>query len=310
MIRAFEPADATAGGKIVARIRGGLGNQLFCYAAARRLAISNGAEVVIDDVSGFVRDLEYRRMYMLDRFEIPARRATPAERLEPFERYRRGMLKLLSRRRPFGVGPYLEERDQRFDARLLTVTVRGVMYLDGLWQSDRYFQDIEAVLRDDLKMQPSTNPGSLQLAHEIRNSEAVAVHVRFFDPAATAATQNVPTHYYQRAIAEMSSRVRAPRWFVFSDDPVAARERLPLPPRDTTFVMGNSGQGGSLEDFWLMRECRHFIIANSTFSWWAAWLADAAEKLVLAPRGEAGAATVWSFPAAIPAAWLTIPAGG
>jgi hypothetical protein len=126
MIRTREPADATVGGGIAARMRGGLSNQLFCYAAAGRVDIANnGAELVIEDVTCFVRDLEYRRIYMLDRFEVPARRAMPSERLEPLERYRRGLLKLPSRRRPFGAGPYQEERDQRFDERLLTVAVRA-----------------------------------------------------------------------------------------------------------------------------------------------------------------------------------------
>ena len=87
--------------KIIPRIFGGLGNQLFCYAAARRLALVNDAELVIDDVTGFARDREYRRQYMLDRFRIPVRKATPAERLEPFERYRRGLMKWLSRSKPF-----------------------------------------------------------------------------------------------------------------------------------------------------------------------------------------------------------------
>ena len=75
--------------KVIVRIKGGLRNQLFCYAAARRLALVNNAELVIDDVTGFARDRQYRHQYALDHFHIPVRKATPAERLEPFERYRR-----------------------------------------------------------------------------------------------------------------------------------------------------------------------------------------------------------------------------
>jgi len=72
--------------KIISRIKGGLGNQLFCYAAARRLALANNAELIIDDVTGFSRDHEYRRQYALENFQIPARKATPSERLAPFDR--------------------------------------------------------------------------------------------------------------------------------------------------------------------------------------------------------------------------------
>jgi hypothetical protein len=105
--------------KLIVRIKGGLGNQLFCYAAARRLALVNDAELVIDDVTGFARDQQYRRRYMLDRFNILARKATPRERLEPFERYRRGVMRLLSRRKPFVERHYLEREGIEFDERLL-----------------------------------------------------------------------------------------------------------------------------------------------------------------------------------------------
>ena len=80
--------------KIIARIKGGLGNQLFCYAAARRLALANNVELVIDDVTGFARDRQYGRQYALDHLHIPVRKATPAERLELFQRYRRGLMNI------------------------------------------------------------------------------------------------------------------------------------------------------------------------------------------------------------------------
>ena len=95
--------------KVIARIKGGLGNQLFCYAAARRLALVNGADLMLDDVTGFARDYQYRRRYALDHFNIMARKATPAERLEPFERLRRGVARAISRRLPFERRMYLEQ---------------------------------------------------------------------------------------------------------------------------------------------------------------------------------------------------------
>ena len=87
--------------KVIARIKGGLGNQLYCYAAAKRLAIKNNAELIIDDVSGFKRDYLYQRKYMLDCFKIPHRKATSNERLDPFERVKRGLRKKLQQRKIF-----------------------------------------------------------------------------------------------------------------------------------------------------------------------------------------------------------------
>ncbi len=133
---------------VVCRIKGGLGNQLFCYAAARRLALVNNVSLVIDDISGFSRDHQYGRMYALDCFHIPARKALPAERFDPFRRYRQGLVRLLSYRMPFSERRYLAQTNRDFDERLLTLKVTRKLYLDGYWQSEDYFKDVEQIIRD------------------------------------------------------------------------------------------------------------------------------------------------------------------
>ena len=153
--------------KIITRVKGGLGNQLFCYAAARRLAWINNAELVIDDITGFARDRLYYRRYMLDHFNISARKATPFERLEPFERYRRGFMKWLSRRKPFAQRGYLEQEGQEFDQRLLVLKVNGLLYLDGLWQSEGYFVDMEQTIRDDLRIASPPDALNQRMGDEI-----------------------------------------------------------------------------------------------------------------------------------------------
>jgi hypothetical protein len=112
---------------VVARAKGGLGNYLFCYVAARRLALVNCGELFIDDVSGFVRDGQYQRQYMLDHFNIPTPKATPAERLEPLERNRRGTPRWWSRRKPFGDRCYQEQEGLDFDERLLAFKTMGAL---------------------------------------------------------------------------------------------------------------------------------------------------------------------------------------
>ncbi|MBK8637475.1 MAG: hypothetical protein IPN92_04035 [Chromatiaceae bacterium] len=117
--------------KIIVRIKGGIGNQLFCYAAARRLSLVSQVELILDDVTGFVRDHRYRRAYALDHFAIPCRKVTPSERMEPFERGRRALAKWLARRRPLAERRYIEQQGNGFDERLLTLMPRGTVYLDG-----------------------------------------------------------------------------------------------------------------------------------------------------------------------------------
>ena len=142
--------------KIITRIRGGIGNQLFCYAAARRLALVNNAELVIDDVSGFVRDHDYKRDYQLDHFSIPCRKATAGERLEPFSRVRCYLKRSFNRNRPFQERSYIQQEGIDFNSRLLKVDPCGTIYLEGYWQSEDYFKDVEGAIRADLEITPPT----------------------------------------------------------------------------------------------------------------------------------------------------------
>ena len=287
-------------GKVIVRIKGGLGNQLFCYATARRLALANNVELVIDDVTGFVRDNRYHRKCMLNRFNIEARRATPGERLEPFERWRRIVLKRLSRRKPFGQRRYLEEEGIRFDERILVLKVGGSLYLDGYWQDVRYFRDVEQAIREDLRISPPTDERNQRVAASLRSDGAVALHVRWFDSPGSALAHNVSVEYYRRAIALMDSIVGSPRYFLFSDDLDAALSRLGLPRDRVTSVSHNRGDDNAYADLWLLTQCRHLITANSTFSWWGAYLAGP-EAVVVAPTYRTGC---WPLPEGLPESWI------
>ena len=292
--------------KVIIRIKGGLGNQLFCYAAARRLALVNNAELVIDDVTGFKRDNQYCRKFVLDHFHIPVRKATPAERLEPFERYRRGVKKWLSRRKSFMKRCYLEQEGLDFDERLLEMKIEGTFYLDGYWQSEGYFKDVEQTIREDLRIISPTDDHNQRLAAEIRNSLAVAIHVRWFDPLGSTEIYNLSTDYYQRAIALMEAKIESLHYFIFSDDPVETRAKLALPENRVTFVSHNRGDKNSYADLWLMTQCRHYINANSTFSWWGAWLGGGKDKVVVTPCLKIDGKTSWGFKGLMPSEWVRV----
>jgi hypothetical protein len=147
-----------------------------------------------------------------------------------------------------------------------------------------------------------------RIAAEIRNSNAVALHVRWFDGPDSLATHNVSAEYYRRAIALMDGQLDSPRYFLFSDDPIAARTKLGLPDRRVTFVSHNKGDENGFADLWLMTLCQHFITANSTFSWWGAWLGVGLGKIVVSPKLKipGGRITAWNFPGQIPNGWLQI----
>lgn len=291
---------------IITRILGGLGNQLFCYAAARRLALINNIELALDTVSGFQYDHTYQRHYQLDHFNIPCRKATAQERLEPLAPIRRFIKRTYSRHCPFRMRNYIKQVGVDFDASLLQVQPSGIVHLEGYWQSENYFKDIETTIRTDLQIIPPTDTTNLDMAAHIRNTLSVAVHVRFFD-APEANGTNAPIDYYARAVAQMELSTPGAHYFLFSDRPADARARIPLPDDRITCVSHNQGDANAYADLWLMTLCQHFIIANSTFSWWGAWLAGHPEKQVIAPGFELrDAQAAWGFDGLLPNTWIKL----
>lgn len=292
---------------IVTRILGGLGNQLFAYAAARRLALMNGAELLLDDVSGFARDHEYLRHCQLDHFSIPCRKATPAERLEPLSRLRRYLMRIINRWRTFETRSYIQQEGIDFDSRLLALKPRGTVYLEGYWQSEQYFKDVESVIREELRIIPPKDEINREIAERIRDCQAVAIHVRFFDAPQELGVNNAPGDYYARAVARMETLAPDAHYFVFSDQPASAYDRIPLPVDRITLVSHNQGDENAYADLWLMTQCQHFIIANSTFSWWGAWLSGRAGKRVVAPGFEMREGKMsWGFEGLLPEEWLIL----
>ncbi len=293
--------------KVIPRILGGIGNQLFSYAAARRLSLIHGAELAIDHVSGFERDFVYKQQYQLDHFSIPCRKATAWERLEPFSRYRRFLLRKTNQKRNFEQRNYLVQSGNDFDSRLLHIKPSGTMFLEGYWQSEEYFKDIEKTIRCDLKIIPPKDSLNLDLATKMRNCIAVAVHVRFFDHPTELGINNAPENYYERAVEKMETLVPDAHYFLFSDKIDAARARISLPDSRVTCVNHNQGDQNAYADLWLMTQSQHFIIANSTFSWWGAWLSENSGKHVIAPgfvmkEGK----TAWGFKGLIPDSWIKL----
>ena len=289
--------------KVIARIKGGLGNQLFCYAAARRLAFVNGAELFLDDKSGFVRDFQYKRNFQLQHFGVSSRIVTDAEQLGRYPRY---LKKKLNRILPFKFRSYIEQEGIDFDSRLLNVQIKNTVYLDGLWQSEGYFADIKEVIRKDLTIIPPADPANLEIAGKIKNSNSVALHIRWFDLPGQVGSHNVYADYYARAIAMMKEKFQNLHFYIFSDNPESVMAKLALSANEYTLITHNKGDENAYADLWLMTLCKHIITANSTFSWWAAWLNNNPEKIIITPSIKLTGKTAWNFEGLIPDSWIKI----
>lgn len=297
--------------KIVLRVIGGLGNQLFCYAASRRLAIANDAELVLDSKTGFLRDI-YKGVYLLDKFNIPCREANYFEMLYPFERYTRGFLKLINRKRAFEKRFYIEQQGLIFNEKILSLKPEKNIYIEGLWQSEMYFKDIEPTIRNELSLKPLTDFANLSLAEKIKNTNSISLHFRWFEQTGTDADLfTVKKDYYMRSLKFMKEKVSNPQFFVFSDNMEKAKNLLSeFKNENFTFVDHNEkGHAFAYKDIWLMNQCKHFITANSTLSWWGAWLGNFKDKIIITPNitwDGSLSKTNWGFPGLIPDSWIKI----
>lgn len=266
---------------ITVRLKGGMGNQFFQYAAGRALAIHHGVELGLD--LSYLLDRTPRkkftfREYDLDVFNIKAEIISSEKNVHHYRVGIFGKVLEVARRiiKPKGV-----ERSFQYDPKFFSFGPNA--YLDGYWQSPKYFAHIADALRQELTLTHRLSPETEALRGEIDASESVCVHVRRGDFVGNQLHDTFDASYYTRAIAHIASVRQISTIHVFSDDIDWCRNNLSF-PYPTQYV-GNEHAGkkgeGHLE---LMRSCKHFVIANSSFSWWAAWLAPYPEKIVVAPK--------------------------
>jgi len=295
--------------KLIVHLKGGLGNQLFCYAAARRLARVNDAELVLDAVSGFKYDRRYQRKYALDSFRIPARLATYEEQMEPLGRFRRRVARAMNASKPLSYRRYIMQVGVDFDPDILTLRLQeGTTYFDPCGQSERYFSDIGDLIQRDLAMTGPVDAVNRHLAAQIIATPSVALHVRWFDDGSASDSPNISFAYYAEAIQQLTENVGQLHFFLFSDKPRLTEQRMsPLMQGHAWTVIQHNSENAEA-DFWLMRQCRHFVIGNSTFAWWAAWLGEHTNKggHIFAPGRNVDpqhSVTAWGFPGLLPDRW-------
>ncbi|MCV2892260.1 alpha-1,2-fucosyltransferase [Lentibacter sp. XHP0401] len=264
---------------IIMRMKGGLGNQMFQYALGRSLSLKTGLPLVLDRRH---YDREREHGFALDGFKLVDMPSDPAL-LPPVlkERPLAYLYAKLSRR-----GPYLlREQSLGFDPAIAAVS--GPVWLEGYFQSERYFNMHADVIRAELT--PASEPDAENarwLAEIEAEPNAVSLHVRRGDyvrNAKFAAHHGTCTpDYYTRALDHIAQQMGAePVIYAFSDDPEWVHENLRLPAEIR--VVGHNDASRNVEDLRLMSACRHHIIANSSFSWWGAWLNPRADKIVTAP---------------------------
>ena len=269
-----------------------MGNQMFQYATGKSLALQHGLELKVD--TSILEDHSpgmhaVNRNYDLDLFALEVERATPIERFL-YNAHGLSFPMKLARKALAGLSQSRINREQTvgYDPSLAKVSPPPA-YLSGLWQSYRYFENIGSELRNDFKLKAPLLETSRSLGDRLASPRSVCLNVRRTDYVNVNSTSEVlgfiGLEYYRSAVERMRDEAGGDlSFFVFSDDLEWCRRELTWLPGDPVFVE-HAHAGKKFGNYLaLMTRANHFIIPNSTFAWWAAWLATGSQKRVIVPE--------------------------
>ncbi len=271
---------------IITRLKGGMGNQMFQYALGRALSLRNNTTLGLDMYDLLDKTPRFGRItprdYDLDVFNIQAGILSQSQ--IPF-RYRSWgnnrivvYLRIIFRKLYNRTG---KEKKFTFDPNIFTIGPNA--YLDGYWQSYKYFESISDIIRTDFTLRNPLSKEIQILQKEILETNSVALHVRRGDYVGNIFHNTLTKEYYDRALTALKEKVMIDHLYIFSDDIKWCEENLSF-GYPATFVKqeyaGEKGEGHMA----LMSSCKHCIIANSSFSWWAAWLANSPNKIIIGPK--------------------------
>jgi len=269
---------------IIINLTGGLGNQMYQYAIGRYISINNKTKLKYHFTSAL---LNTKRDFELDVFNIKATKAT-SEDLKRMgtaqNRYVNRILYLLDERMSIRFNPRIvtQRFPLSFDIKLRNTPDNS--YVQGYFADEKYFEGIEDVLLDDFTLKIPLVQVNLRLIEKMREVNSVSLHVRRGDYLTnkTNIPQFIGTQYYLDSIQQIQKKVVNPYYFVFSDDISWCKVQFKN-LENVTFVDHNTAKS-SYKDLILMSKCRHNIVANSTFSWWGAWLNKNKEKIRIFPK--------------------------
>lgn len=256
---------------------GGLGNQMFQYALYK--VLQQKFQNVKADLHGYKNYTLHNGFELENIFNIKLNKITPFTK-NLYNKHNRKWIYRKLRRLLNLRNAYQEEKSLfSFDPSILTDSKSR--YYWGYWQNLRYFDAIADDLRIDFEFKNKLTGANQQTLSEIQQTESIAIHVRRGDYLKDPLLGGLcGPDYYQKAINHMQSKVNSPKYFIFSDDIAWCQKHLKLP--EAKFISWNKGSESYI-DMQLMSACKHNIIANSSFSWWAAWLNPYQAKIVIYP---------------------------
>jgi hypothetical protein len=272
---------------IIVKLQGGLGNQMFQYAAGRALAIRKNTTLKFDLTYLLDRSPALNiifRDYDLDVFpniQVPV--ATNKECLSLTHTLSNKFLTQVVKK-TIGIKSYFREKKFSYDSNFKMLPSN--VYIDGFWQSEKYFHDKKETIRRDFAFAPLSLEKNYQLADKINTTNSVCLNVRrgdfVSDPVSSSVLGFKGPEYIHKAVQAIEQRVSNPHFYIFSDDIDWCKEHIRLEHPVT--IVDHHQAGRKFADYLqLMSSCKHLIIPNSSFAWWAAWLNSNPDKIVVAP---------------------------
>lgn len=286
--------------KVVVKIAGGLGNQLFQYAIGRAIAIEKKLPLWLD-ISAFKNDISYKRVFVLDQFNIQADKILFKPYLnikfltrlinlyKKIDKYKDKNHKIFiyepkilddskaSMENYLSGGPC-----HKFSPSLISNLSNNIV-LDGYWQSEKYFIKIKNILLEELKITAEIPEDIKKYGIYLKSVNSVAICVRQYTDSETSSNHfKLTKNYYDKAINIITKNIQNPHFFIFTLETQWAKNNIQS-DFPITVVPPNTSNRTAYQDLYLLSKCKHFIIANSTYHWWGAYLAKNNGKIVISP---------------------------
>lgn len=302
---------------IIIKIQAGLGNQLFQYATGRSLSIKFKTELRVD--LSFYENPQNRNVhYRLDKFNLPFTVAKDSDFIHLMNRKRIPLIfKILKQ---FGIKFYpFYKKTHLFEGDIMNFCkskdeLKRDYYVEGWLANENYFKEFREIIVKEFNADDLLGNENIFLQHEIINSNSIAVHIRRGDYLTIPYFKTLSKEYYLSAMRQALDEIDNPIYYFFSDDITWAKEQFSI-IQNTRFIENNSvadtigNAVWDIADLMLMRSCKHQIIANSSFSWWGAWLNENPLKKVYFPAhwyNDAKAQKQFKTNSFIPSGWIKI----
>jgi hypothetical protein len=280
----------------IVKIVGGLGNQMFHYAFFLSLKSSKKGDQIKVDTSNYNKyslhnGLEIENIFNISLSEHIATRQEISSLRDSYPLYKlRRFAQIFLKLDVVRKSHIIDRNYTKYEAKTLDL---GNVYLDGYWQSERYFNNIRELILNSY-MWSNLSQQNLEISNKMQTENSVAVHIRRFDnpkniyqliykAKALIATRTPSEEYYLNSIDYFKTNIENPKFYIFTDDLKWVHSNLNSISKDSKIIDWNRGVE-SHWDMFLMTQCKHNIISMSSFSWWGAWLNNYKQKIVIAPK--------------------------